>query len=165
MSTEKHIAKKEEMLPELISFVLGLIAIFAVRAWIISMESTLWRVVTIAGLVAALFAIHRLIRFLFGDGRALLTEKGIHTGRYLGRRRIGWGSLIQVGAFTFDGCKVLVLLTKGGKPFATTDNKVLFYVKNGSKLIMLRDTKKAREYVESHYGPLDYDIPAEKKEK
>lgn len=164
MSTEKHIAKREEMLPELISFILGLIAIFAVRAWIMGMESTLWRVVTIVGLVAALFAIHRLIRFLFGDGRALLTEKGIQIGRYLGRRRIGWGSLIQVGAFPFDGCKVLALLTKGGKPFTAKENKMLFYVKNGGKVIFLRDTKKAREYVESHYGPLDFDMSAEKKE-
>jgi hypothetical protein len=165
MSTERHIAKKEEMLPELVSFFLGLIAIFLCRAWIQSMQELIWRILTIVCLIAVIFGIYRLIRFLFGNGRALLTEKGIQTGKYLGCRRTAWGSLMQVGAFTFDGCKVIALLSKGGKPFAPKDNKVLFYVKNAGKLIFLRDTKKTRAFVEACYGPLDFDLQEPEKKQ
>ena len=59
--------------------------------------------------------------------------------------------------------QALVLLSKGGKPFAPKDNKLLFYVKNAGKLIFLRDTKKTRTFVETCYGPLDFDLLEEKK--
>lgn len=91
-------------------------------------------------------------------GSTRFDEKGIVRLRFgIPYRFISWEQIDQIGKASSGKSQLLLITLVGARRFQPEkDNAELYVLKHLTKVIAIRDSKKATTIIEKHYGALDY---------